>query len=68
MRSMKTKVKLSFHLILTLVAMLTMAQTAWAETTTETRTMTWPMNGTGVSGSELTNSAGNRLVLRFNRE
>ena len=30
MRSMKTKVKLSFHLILTLVAMLTMAQTAWA--------------------------------------
>ena len=66
MRSMKTKVKLSFHLILTLVAMLTMAQTAWAETTTETRTMTWPMNGTGVSGSELTNSAGNRLVLSKN--
>ena len=63
---MKTKVKLSFHLILTLVAMLTMAQTAWAETTTETRTMTWPMNGTGVSGSELTNSAGNRLVLSKN--
>ena len=31
MRSMKTRVKLSFHLILTLVAMLTMAQTAWAE-------------------------------------
>ena len=28
---MKTRVKLSFHLILTLVAMLTMAQTAWAD-------------------------------------
>lgn len=27
---MKTKVKLSFHLILILAAMLTMAQTAWA--------------------------------------
>ena len=31
MRSMKTRVKLSFHLILTLAAMLTMAQTAWAD-------------------------------------
>ena len=30
MRSMKTRVRLSFHLILTLAAMLTMAQTAWA--------------------------------------
>ncbi len=46
--------------------MLTIAQTAWAGTTIETRTMTWPMNGTGVSGSELTNSAGNRLVLSKN--
>ena len=55
--------KLSFNLILTLVAMLTMAQMATAGTTTETRTMTWPMNGTGVSGSEVTNSAGERLVL-----
>ena len=63
---MKTRVKLSFHLILTLAAMLTIAQTAWAGTTIETRTMTWPMNGTGVSGSELTNSAGNRLVLSKN--
>ena len=52
-----------FNLILTLAAMLTMAQTAWAGTTIETRTMTWPMNGTGVSGSVLTNSAGERLVL-----
>ena len=33
---MKTRVKLSFHLILTLAAMLTMAQTAWA--TDETKT------------------------------
>ncbi len=31
MRSMKTKVKLSFHLILTLAVMLTMAQTTWAQ-------------------------------------
>lgn len=38
----------------------------YAGTTTETRTMTWQMNGTGVSGSELTNSAGNRLVLSKN--
>ena len=58
--------KLSFHLILTLAAMLTMAQTAMAATKTETRTVTWPMNGTGTSGSELTNSAGNRLVLSKN--
>ena len=33
---MKTRVKLSFHLILTLVAMLTMAQTAWAVELTKT--------------------------------
>ena len=58
--------KLSFHLILTLAAMLAIAQTAWAGTTIETRTMTWPMNGTGASGSVLTNSAGNRLVLSKN--
>ena len=58
--------KQTFNLILTLIVMLTMAQTAWAGTTTETRTMTWPMNGTGVSGSEVTNSAGNRLVLSKN--
>ena len=35
---MKTRVKLSFHLILTLAAMLMMAQTAWA--TDETKTFT----------------------------
>ena len=60
------RIKRTFNLILTLALWLTMAQTAWAGTTTETRTMTWPMNGTGVSGSELTNSAGNRLVLSKN--
>ena len=38
----------------------------YAGTTTETRTMTWPMNGTGVEGSGLTNTAGNRLVLSKN--
>ena len=36
MRSMKTKVKLSFHLILTLAVMLTMVQTAWAADQTVT--------------------------------
>ena len=46
---MKTKVKLSFHLILTLAAMLTMAQTAWAGTKIETRIVTWKMDG-GLSG------------------
>ncbi|MBR3414069.1 MAG: hypothetical protein IKG81_15425 [Bacteroidales bacterium] len=40
--------KLSFHLILTLAAMLTMAQTAWAAT--ETRTVTFYMDG-GASGN-----------------
>ena len=45
MRSMKTRVKLSFHLILTLAAMLTMAQTAWAGTKIETRTVTFYMDG-----------------------
>ena len=57
------KLRQKFNLILTLVTMLTMALGAWAGTTIETRTMTWPMNGTGVSGSVLTNSAGERLVL-----
>jgi len=40
---MKTKVKLSFHLILTLATMLMMAQTAWAAK--ETRTVTFYMDG-----------------------
>ena len=38
-----------FNLILALVMMLTMAQTAWATTTTVTRTVTWKMDG-GASG------------------
>ena len=41
--------KLSFHLILTLAVMLTMAQTAWAGTKIETRTATFYMDG-GASG------------------
>ena len=44
---MKTRVKLSFLLILTLALMLTMAQTAWAGTTIETRTVTWKMDKDG---------------------
>lgn len=46
---MKTRVKLSFHLILTLAVMLTMAQTAWADD------VTWYMNngkGTTCNQSE----------------
>jgi len=62
MRSMKTKVKLSFHLILTLAAMLMMAQTAMAAT--EEVTETWPMNGVlTISGSTLTNGNGCTMVL-----
>ena len=55
--------KLSFHLILTLAAMLTMAQTAWAAT--EEVTETWTMNGSAssISGSTLSNGLGNRIVL-----
>ena len=49
MRSMKTKVKLSFNLILTLALWLVAAQTAWATTTIETRTVTFYMDG-GASG------------------
>ena len=48
MRSMKTRVKLSFHLILTLAVMLTMVQTVGAAT--ETRTVTFYMDG-GASGN-----------------
>ena len=50
---MKTRVKLSFHLILTLAAMLTMAQTAWAATKTETRTVTLYMDGCTSDGTTL---------------
>ena len=55
--------KLSFHLILTLAVMLTMAQSAWA--VTEEVTETWTMNGSAcsISGSTLSNSSGNRIVL-----
>ena len=46
---MKTRVKLSFNLILTLALWLVAAQTAWATTTIETRTVTFYMDG-GASG------------------
>ena len=59
--------KQKFNLTLTLVAMLTMAQTAWAATVKETRTTTWQMDG-GASGSTtlensltLLNAEGKRL-------
>lgn len=55
---MKTRVKLSFHLILTLVAMLTMAQTAWAAE----QTVTWPMDGTGNSTDTRYDSEGKKTM------
>ena len=60
---MKTRVKLSFNLILTLAVMLMMAQTAWA--VTEEVTETWTMNGSAcsISGSTLSNGSGNRIML-----
>ena len=61
------RIKRTFNLILTLAAMLTMAQTAWAATVKETRTTTWQMDG-GASGSTtlensltLLNAEGKRL-------
>ena len=55
--------KLSLNFILTLAAMLTMAQGAWA--VTEEVTETWTMNGSAcsISGSTLSNGSGNRIVL-----
>ena len=51
-----------FNLILTLAAMLTMAQTVMAAT--EEVTETWPMNGVlTISGSTLTNGNGYTMVL-----
>ena len=59
--------KQTINLILTLVTMFTMAQTAWAATVKETRTTTWQMDG-GASGSTtlensltLLNAEGKRL-------
>ena len=58
--------KRTFNLILTLAVMLTMAQTAMAAT--EEVTETWTMNGSAcsISGSTLSNGAGNRMVLNNN--
>ena len=52
---MKTRVKLSFNLILTLALWL-MAQTAWAATVKETRTETWELNGGASGATTLENS------------
>ena len=52
MRSMKTRVKLSFHLILTLTVMLTMAQTAWA--TDETKVFSNSNIANGATQNQLT--------------
>ena len=49
---MKTRVKLSFHLILTLAVMLTMAQTAWA--TDETKTFSNSNIANGSTQNQLT--------------
>ena len=57
------RIKRTFNLILTLAVMLMMAQTAWAATVEET--VTWPMDGTGVSGNIVSNETGNRLVLKY---
>ena len=54
---MKTRVKLSFNLILTLVVMLTMAQTAWA--TDETKTFTI----SSASGSGTITYGGNDFLV-----
>ena len=55
--------KIKYNLILTLAVMLTMAQTAWAVTVEET--VTWPMDGTGVSGNIVSNGTGNSLALKY---
>ena len=57
------RIKRTFNLILTLAVMLMMAQTAWAATVEET--VTWPMDGTGVSGNIVSNGTGNSLVLKY---
>ena len=56
---MKTRVKLSFHLILTLAVMLTMAQTTWADDVT----VTWPMDGTGNSAVTRYDSEGKKAIV-----
>ena len=58
---MKTRVKLSFHLILTLALWLVAAQTAWAGTKIETRTATFYLDG-GTSGSTTLADGGWTLV------
>ena len=64
--------KQTFNFILTLAAMLTMAQTAWAGKTIETRTATWYMDGgtsgkTNVQGTHVLNSGGMTLEYKNNK-
>jgi len=56
---MKTRVKLSFHLILTLALWLVAAQTAWADDVT----VTWPMDGTGNSADTRYDSEGKKAMV-----
>ena len=66
MRSMKTRVKLSFHLILTLAAMLTMAQTAWAtDPVTKTYSFsTMTSNGNTISANDPEdNNSSNAIII-----
>lgn len=68
---MKHSIKRTFNLILTLATMLTMAQTVWAATKTETRTATWYMDGgasgnTNVQGTHVLNSGGMTLEYKNN--
>jgi hypothetical protein len=63
------RIKRTFNLILTLTAMLTMAQTAWAKT--ETRTATWYLDGgssgkTTLQGTHVLISGGMTLEYKNN--
>ena len=53
------KLRQKFNLILTLAAMLTMAQTAWADDVT----VTWPMDGTGNSADTRYDSEGKKTIV-----
>ncbi|MBQ3805200.1 MAG: hypothetical protein II844_05270, partial [Prevotella sp.] len=64
---MKTRVKLSFHLILTLAVMLTMAQTAWAADETETFTVssvTGSGNPLSYDGKTFISATGNESIQK----
>ena len=65
------RIKRTFNLILTLAAMLTMAQTAWAGTKIETKTATWYLDGgssgkTTLQGTHVLISGGMTLEYKNN--